>query len=58
MEPLILEIKTRGLHRYHTLDKSELSIGRALDNDIILTDPSVETYHLKIWRDDAGKIEL
>ena len=58
MEPLILEIKTRGLHRYHVLDKSELSVGRALDNDIILSDPTVEPYHLKILRDDEGRIEL
>ena len=58
MEPLILEIKTRGLHRYHALDKCELSIGRALDNDIILSDPTVEPHHLKILRDDEGNIEL
>lgn len=58
MEPLILEIMTRGLHRYHALDKTELSIGRALDNDIILSDPTVEPYHLKILRDDEGKVEL
>lgn len=58
MEPLILEIKTRGLHRYHALDKSEISIGRALDNDIILSDPTVEPHHLKILRDDEGNIEL
>jgi hypothetical protein len=58
MESLILEIKTRGLHRYHRLDKSELSIGRALDNDIILSDPTVEPYHLKILCDDEGNIEL
>jgi len=58
LEPLILEIKTRGLHRYHTLDKSELSIGRAFDNDIILSDPTVEPYHLKILCDDEGNIEL
>ncbi len=58
MEPLILEIKTRGLHRYHILDKSEFSVGRALDNDIILSDPTVEPYHLKILRDDEGKVEL
>jgi hypothetical protein len=58
LEPLILEIKTRGLHRYHALDKSELSIGRALDNDIILSDPTVEPHHLKILRDDEGNIKL
>ncbi len=58
MEPLILEIKTRGLHRYHLLDKSELSIGRALDNDIILSDPTVEPYHLRILCDNEGRVEL
>ncbi len=58
MESLILEIKTRGLHRYHELDKSELRIGRALDNDIILSDPTVEPYHLKISLDEQGNIEL
>lgn len=58
MEPLILEIKTRGLHRYHVLDKSELNIGRALDNDIILSDPTVEPHHLRILLDNEGQIEL
>ena len=58
MDGLILEIKTRGLHRYHALDKSEIRIGRALDNDIILSDPTVEPYHLKILLDDEGKVEL
>jgi hypothetical protein len=58
LDPLILEIKTRGLHRYHALDKSELRIGRALDNDIILSDPTVEPYHLKILLDDEGMVEL
>jgi hypothetical protein len=56
--PLILEIKTRGLYRYHALDKPELRIGRALDNDIILSDPTVEPYHLKILLDDEGNVEL
>jgi hypothetical protein len=58
LDPLILEIKTRGLHRYHALDKPELRIGRALDNDIILSDPTVEPYHLKILLDDEGMVEL
>jgi len=58
LEPLILEIKTRGLHRYHVLDKSELSLGRALDNDIILSDPTVEPYHLRILCDNEGRVEL
>jgi len=58
LEPLIIEIKTRGLHRYHAFDKPELSLGRALDNDIILSDPTVEPYHVKIQRHEDGKIEL
>jgi len=58
LEPLILEIKTPGLHRYHVLDKSEISIGRALDNDIILSDPTVEPYHLRILLDNEGQVEL
>ena len=57
MEPLIIEIKTRGLHRYQAFDNSELTLGRALDNDIILSDPTVEPYHVKILRDEDGNIE-
>lgn len=58
MEPLIIEIKTRGLHRYYAFDKPELRLGRALDNDIILSDPTVEPYHVKILRHEDGNIEL
>lgn len=58
MERLILEVKTRGLHRYFELDRPEIRIGRALDNDIILSDPTVAPYHLKISRGDEGNICL
>ena len=58
MEPLIIEIRTRGLYRYHKLDDSELTIGRALDNDIILSDPTVEPYHLKIQRNQDGTVDF
>ena len=39
METLMLEIRTQGLNQYHRLDKAETRIGRALDNDVILSDP-------------------
>jgi hypothetical protein len=58
LEPLIIEISTRGLHRYHAFDRPELSVGRALDNDIILSDPTVEPYHLKIRRLEDDSVEL
>ena len=50
METLILEISTRGLHRYHEINGEITTIGRALDNDIILSDPTVAPHHLKIVR--------
>ena len=58
METLILEISTRGLHRYQQIDREVTTIGRALDNDIILSDPTVAPHHLKIIRHADSKLEL
>ena len=52
MEALILEIGTRGLHRYAPIEGEVTTIGRALDNDIILSDPTVAAHHLKIIRSE------
>ena len=58
METLILEISIRGLHRYQQIDREVTTIGRALDNDIILSDPTVAPHHLKIIRYGDSSIEL
>jgi len=58
VEPLILEISTRGLHRYQQIDREVTTLGRALDNDIILSDPTVAPHHLKIIRHADSTIEL
>lgn len=58
MEALMLEISTRGLHRYQQIDGEVTTIGRALDNDIILSDPTVAPHHLKVIRHSDGSIEL
>lgn len=58
METLMLEIKTQGLHQYHRLDKAETRVGRALDNDVILSDPTVAPHHLIIRCDEDGNINL
>lgn len=58
MEALMLEIKTRGLHRYFKLEQTVTRIGRALDNDIILSDPTVAAYHLQIIRSEDGLITV
>lgn len=50
MAGLILEIQTRHEHRYIPLDKPLIRVGRALDNDIILSDPTVSPHHFVIKR--------
>ena len=58
METLILEVETRGLHRYFELERTVTRIGRALDNDIILSDPAVAPYHLKITITESAGITI
>ena len=58
MDSLVLEICTQGLHRYHVLNQPRTRVGRAFDNDIILSEPTVAPYHLDIIRHDDGNIEL
>ncbi len=58
MAELVLEIFTRGLHRYQAVDNDVTRVGRALDNDIILSDPTVAPHHLKIIRYGDDSVEL
>lgn len=58
MDTLILEISTRGLHRYEVIGQGVTRVGRALDNDIILSDPTVAPHHLQILRHPDDSIEL
>ena len=58
MAALILEIHTRGLHRYQQIDGEVTTLGRALDNDIILSDPTVAPHHLKIIRYGDDSLEI
>ena len=58
MAALILEISTRGLHRYQPIEREVTTIGRALDNDIILSDPTVAPHHLKIIRYGDDSVEI
>lgn len=45
---ILLEVQTRQLNQYHRLKQFPVRIGRALDNDIILSDPTISAYHLEI----------
>ena len=58
MAALILEISTRGLHRYVDIKSGVTTIGRALDNDVILSDPTVAPHHLRIVRHEDESVEL
>ncbi len=58
MASLILEIDTRGLHHYQPIENRVTTIGRALDNDVILSDPTVAPYHARIICHDDGQLEI
>ena len=45
MEALIIEITTRGLHRYHEFSGEVTTIGRALDNDNSFDDATEMANH-------------
>lgn len=56
MEKLVLEVQTRSLNHYHHLNKFPVSVGRALDNDIILSDATISAHHLILDRDEKGDV--
>lgn len=58
MDSVILEIIARDLHRYQPLGMGATTIGRALDNDIILSDPTIAPHHLRIVHHEDGRLEL
>lgn len=53
---LILEIQTRSLNQYHRMTRFPVRIGRALDNDIILSDATVSSHHMEIDLADNGQL--
>ena len=57
---LIFNIVDQGGHRHdwRRLGGSRLTIGRAWDNDLILTDPTVSPYHAVIEEDADGRVVL
>ena len=58
MATLIIELPGRGGSQFHKIEKAVTRVGRALDNDIILSDPSVSPYHFTICCNPDGTYEL
>jgi hypothetical protein len=55
MAKLIIETHVHGMKQYHKIDRFPVTIGRALDNDVILADLSVSAHHLIIeQREDTS----
>lgn len=55
---LVLEVHTRSLNQYHRLTQFPVRIGRALDNDIILSDATVSSHHMEIDLADNGQLVI
>lgn len=56
LDLLLVEIQLRPLNQYHPIHKFPVRIGRALDNDIILSDPTVSAHHVEIDQAEQGLI--
>ncbi len=56
MAKVIFETIIRGQSHYHKINKFPVTIGRAFDNDIILSEPSVSPHHLEIDQDENGYV--
>lgn len=58
--PVVLEISARGqrLPAAHRVPHWPLVIGRAVDADLVLTDPSVAPHHLRVAPDAAGALQV
>lgn len=53
MAKLILETTHRGVHNYHKIDSLPATLGRAFDNDIILSDITISPHHMVIDNGDS-----
>ncbi len=51
---ILLEVQLRPLNQYYSLTRFPVKVGRALDNDIILSDPTISAYHLEIDQTEQG----
>ena len=54
MAKLILETIHKGKRDFHKLDSFPVTIGRALDNTVIVSDITVSPHHLRIDETDTG----
>ena len=58
MDQLIIEVMSRHGSHFHLVDRPVTRIGRALDNDIIVSDPTVSAYHCVVRQRADGIYEL
>ena len=58
MAALMMEILYRSGSQFHKIERPVTRVGRALDNDVILSDPTVSPYHFVIRKNETGTFEL
>lgn len=58
MAALMLELVSRHGSHFYPIDKPVVRVGRALDNDVIIGDPSVSPYHFTIRQRPDKSYEL
>lgn len=58
MAKIVIEVQKRGLYQYHKPGQFPVTIGRALDNDVILSDGAVSPHHLRIEQEEDGKLYM
>ncbi|MBF0484874.1 MAG: FHA domain-containing protein [Candidatus Omnitrophica bacterium] len=60
MEKIVFEISysNRSKPFYYHLDKDEIRIGRAFDNDLLISDPCVSGRHLIVRREPEGVLSV
>lgn len=56
MAEVIFETLTRGHRQHYKVTHFPATIGRAYDNDIILSDPSISPHHLEIDQNETGYV--
>jgi len=56
MAKLILETTHRGVHHYHKIDSLPVTLGRAFDNDIILSDITISPHHIVIDQSENDEL--
>ncbi len=59
MEVIVEQLgTTNNVLERHKFERGPVSLGRAFDNDVILTDEHVDAHHARLVEDDDGRLQI